>query len=77
MTGGKHVWETPEYFARVAARDLAVKTKCEQAELERVNGLRTCRVTVRLTPTEHEQLMAAAASAGLALSDYVRLRLLG
>ena len=77
MSVGNHAWQTPEYFARAAAYDLAVKIKCEQAELERVNVLRTCRVTVRLTPIEHEQLVAAAASAGLALSDYVRLRLVG
>ena len=72
MSVGNHAWQTPEYFARAAAYDLAVKTRCEQAELDRLAVLRSCRVTVRLTEPEHDQLMIAAAGVGLHVSDYVR-----
>ena len=72
MSVGNHAWQTPEYFARVAARDLRLSVEREQAELDRLAVLRSCRVTVRLTEPEHDQLMIAAAGVGLRLSDYVR-----
>lgn len=36
-----------------------------------------CRINVRVTSTEHAEIRAAAEDANLALSDYVRKRVLG
>lgn len=72
MSGGNHAWQTPEYFARAAAYELQTSIKREQRELDRLAVLRSCRVTVRLTEPEHDQLVIAAAAAGLLVSDYVR-----
>lgn len=72
MSAGNHSWQTPEYFARAAAYELRTSVECEQRELDRLAVLRSCRVTVRLTEPEHDQLVIAAAAAGLLVSDYVR-----
>lgn len=72
MSVGNRVWQTPEYFARAAAYELQTSVEREQRELDRLAVLRNCRVTVRLTEPEHDQLIIAAAGVGLHLSDYVR-----